>query len=762
MNYCEKCMRPLEGSVCSVCGKLPQVPEYHLAPGTVMQEKYLVGRAMSEDSGSITYIGRDISADQVIAIREYFPAETAWRDHRQGNAISGMEKHDGAVNRFAEKARLLSEFRNEPCVAGVYDFFRQNHTAYMIMEGPGGLSMQTFVWKKGPVPIDSLLELMKPMLKTLCQIHRKGLIHRNICPENIRMYGDGSMKLVNFGTVQGAVDENSLKPGYAPAELYGLHGRSGPWSDVYALCASIYTCITGQIPPLSAERAAADTIYRPSEFGVTLSSRQEAALMRGLAVWPEERYQSVEQLMDALDLVDPEPVAEMTSETMVFEPVLTEPLPREEVLNVPAAETAPRWEPVEDPATWDLPFITNGAAPVDPVLRQGRSYEEPAFTVATPEPAKIWEEIEQPEAADAEHVWEHHGAMDDALLPEAPVQTSMWEEPAVRSEEAETSAPVEEIRQPQPVVYEEPVQPEELEQTTMWEAPAAQPEPDDMTMPMQPAWQAPADVEQTLSAPVKEPEWEAAQEVAPQDDVAVDDALWQGDYHPVEPIDPKFWEKELGLEKPDAPMPWEEAPGAWEQTPKPWDVPEPWQPMPEEEAPKKKMKWIWISAAAVAAVALIFAAVYFIFLRGDKAQDISMSLNGVDYELPCTLAEMMENGWSAENAETSSEISGGKVLYFNLEQDGEIRVLAENEGQDAIPMEACVVTRISVTDPDVDLEVEGLDLSATLDEVQSKLGKPTSSEEGSLTYRDSNGCLWIFAAAEDGQGLKSISVEVDK
>lgn len=735
MTYCEKCMRPMEGkSVCPVCGVLPEAPYHHLAPGSVLQEKYQIGRAIAEDGGSITYLARDISTDEVVAIREFFPAEEVRRDSRTDNAVEGMEKYEKAAARFLEKARLLSEFRNEPCVAGVTDYFRAGHTSYMVTTPPDGLSLQTYVQKKGPVQLDTLLELMLPLLQTLRQIHRKNLIHRNICPENLRLYADGSVKLVGFGSVSGAVDENTLKPGFAPAELYGLRGRSGPWTDVYAMCASIYYCITGVVPTLSAERAALDLLPRPSELGAVLTSRQEAAIMHGLSVWPEARQQSLLQLMEELDLTVQEelPVPEEAEELPAF-PVEEAAQISEEEPAVP--EQAPRFEPVEDPADWmDMPKAPKF---LDLIFRQGKAYAEPELTVQEHKETDLWTE-------------ELEGEPEEDLLDDL-IQEPM-EEPAeeVSAEEIFAEETPEE-ETPAEVTPAEDVPAEDAAQTSLWEQLLAQPDEE-------PAWED--TVEQTSEeTPTEEevPAEEAPAEETPAEEAAQPEEDWQGDYTPVEPIDPKFWQKELGLTEPDEPMPWEEAPGAWEETPKPWDVPEQWPEEPAEETQEKKRKlWPIFVAAGVLIVAALAAIFWMLF--GGKGPDPVLTLDGIAYTLPCTLAELNEDGWLAQDLEETVGVD--HVVYPKLEKNGTIRVLAYNPADADAPVGACVVTKIAVTDSAVDVDVSGIDLTASLEDVVAALGKPHEQTDTAVTYQNSTGCTWTFTKADEGDGLKSIVMEL--
>lgn len=674
MTYCEKCMQPTDGGItCPSCGRLLPAPEHHLAPGTVLQGKYLVGRAIGEDGGGITYIGRDLAEDVKVTIREYFPAEEAQRD-RDGIVI-GLQGHETAISRFLEKARLLAEFRGEVCLAAVQGSFHENHTAYMVMEAPGGVSMQTYLWKKGTVPAQTLLELMKPMMQALQQLHRRGIIHRNINPATIRMYPDGTMKLVDFGTVQGAVDENSLKPGYAPAELYGFQGRPGPWSDVYALCASIYACITGVVPQLSVERAAQDELRRPSELSVALTERQERALMRGLAVWPQDRIRSVTELMDALDLVE--------EEIPVFETPVQKP---EEVPEEPVEEVqvAPRWEPVDDPAAWeDMPQV-DGPTLLDPVMRQGRAYAEPVVDVmehSTDEEDMFAEEAEAPEYE----------------------QTDLFEKLDLPAEEEN------------PVVEELPAE----------------------------------------EVPQEEPE------------EIVDPDAWQGDYKPVEPIDPKFWERELGLETAEEKLPWEETPAVWQEQTIDLRIVGEQKQQPQEETPEQeeapRKKWGLFLGIAVAVLVLAVAAVVWLFAgRGAGTKGLEISIDGVSYDIPCVTGDLYENGWADEEMTALDLVGVDRALMLQLYNGGSIRVMAENTTDEELPLGQCPVTRITLTDRSVSTSVGSITLASSLEDVTAALGDPDKQEDGKVQYYDNSGYVWSFTEAEDGNGLKSIVIALEQ
>ena len=750
MTYCEKCMRPLDGmSVCPVCGRLPAAPLYHLEPGTILQEKYQVGRALSEDSCSITYIARDLSTDSTVAIREYFPMEDARRDSSKSNVVSEMQKHDNAINRFVEKARLLSEFRNEPCVAGVYDYFRQNHTAYMVMEGPGGLSLQTYVQKKGAVPAEALLELMKPLLQTLQQIHRKGLIHRNISPESIRIYGDGSMKLVNFGTVSGAVDENSLKPGYAPVELYGLQGRSGPWSDVYALACSIYMAITGIVPQLSVERAAQDELRSPLQYGVAITEQQEAALMRALAVWPQARTQSVAELMDGLGLIEPEPVPvieEPAQAEAVFDPSVAEAAPvSEPVQTETPAQAAPRWEPVDDPANWDNMPGATGDILLDPVMLQGRAAAEPVQAAPQQEEQEEFEQLTAWQTLLAQVNEEEPTVGVHEITPEAEPAAPVYE--TVPEEELTVS-----IHEPVPV--EEPsapaheIIPEEEPTVSVHE-----------TVPEEELTASVHEIEQAIS--IHEPAVQA--EPIPWEEPVPE---WQGDYTPVEPIDPKFWQKELGVAEEEEPMPWDEAPEAWKEPAAHQEKSDIWPGIPETEQPAKKKSGkklgliLGIAGGAMLLfVAIIVAAVVWLlpmFLKPDPV-DLTLTLNGDTLELPCTVEDLVDQGWKGIRLREDALVAAGNVLSIEMEREGVIRVLTNNNGDEDVPLSQCVVTSVMVNDEDVKAAAGTIDLDTTFEQLKEQLGRPAEKEDDTISYLEADGTMWTFAQTEDG-ALKSITV----
>ena len=181
------------------------------------------------------------------------------------------------------------------------------------MEFLDGQTLKDYLNENGSLSPDQTLSLLMPVMLSLREVHKKGLIHRDISPDNI-MLVDGKAKLLDFGATRDISADGQrslsvlLKPGYAPEEQYRSKGIQGPWTDVYALCATIYKCITGITPDDSAQRLFKDEIKAPSELGISIDENMETALLKGLAVLHKDRYQSIDELLDGLKGIDRRPV----------------------------------------------------------------------------------------------------------------------------------------------------------------------------------------------------------------------------------------------------------------------------------------------------------------------------------------------------------------------------------------------------------------------------------------------------------------------
>ena len=282
-----------------------------LRAGTVLKGRYLLGRVLGQGGFGITYMAWDESLKARVAVKEYMPGELATRlEHRQVVVRTAARQEEFAYGqeRFKEEARILAKFMGQPNIAGVTDYFDENGTSYFVMDYIEGISFKTYIAQAGGrVSPEEALDVMIPVLRALTAVHGEGLIHRDVTPDNIYITKDGNVKLLDFGSARYSLGDKSksldviLKVGYAPKEQYIRRGRQRPYTDVYSCAACLYAAITGYLPPESLERLDHDTLVPPSEAGAEIPLYLERAILKGLAVQPEDRFQTAGEFLEALE-----------------------------------------------------------------------------------------------------------------------------------------------------------------------------------------------------------------------------------------------------------------------------------------------------------------------------------------------------------------------------------------------------------------------------------------------------------------------------
>ena len=311
-DYCLKCMQPRNGrAVCPHCGHVGAYNSapHMLQPGTILGNRYLIGEAIGQGGFGITYIGLDIKLRMRVAIKEYYPNGVANRSAKATNRIMVADDRqkqiiDAGKRHFLAEARALGGFLGVSGVVDVRDYFETNNTAYIIMEYLDGRDLRSYL-ETYRFTADGIFELMAPVINALERIHRAGIIHRDISPDNIMLLKDGTLKLMDFGAARNVNAEAisasiMLKHGYAPEEQYRSRGVQGPWTDVYALCATIYKCITGVTPDDALTRKQEDLMKWPSQMGIPIRPAQETALKRGMEIMADERIRSMAELRDVI------------------------------------------------------------------------------------------------------------------------------------------------------------------------------------------------------------------------------------------------------------------------------------------------------------------------------------------------------------------------------------------------------------------------------------------------------------------------------
>lgn len=343
-KYCMRCMRVFEKEdVCPHCGEIhPQKKIPHLLlPGAVLNERYLIGFALGQGGFGITYIGYDTKLNRRVAVKEYYPRETVSRNVDVSPEVfvtntSRMKDHESGKEKFLREAQLLGELHEEDGVVDVMDFFEENNTAYIVMEYLDGLTLQQCL-DLGRISPGLMIRMIRPVARSVGEIHSHHLIHRDISPDNIMVLRSGKMKLMDFGAARQVdfTDPKSLsvvlKPGFAPGEQWRSRGKWGPWTDVYALCATMYACMTGKVPVDSLSREDGDPVKWPSELGVDIPPAFEDLLKKGMALKIEDRYQSMGELLEDLDQIEiPDepgpnhPAGDLTNFTRVISKALEE------------------------------------------------------------------------------------------------------------------------------------------------------------------------------------------------------------------------------------------------------------------------------------------------------------------------------------------------------------------------------------------------------------------------------------------------------
>lgn len=316
-NLCIHCMKEKHSAdeICPFCGSDPKsadIPPYHLQPFSILAGKYLLGMAIGEGGFGITYIGMDLNLEMRVAIKEYYPNGCAVRNCSESNTVlsysnSTQEVFEKGREKFINEARLLAKCSNLSEIVSVKDFFRENHTAYIVMEYIEGITLKAYLKQNGDhIPAQKTLQMMKPVICSLSKVHDMNLIHRDISPDNIMICNNGSVKILDFGGARDYIFSNEkslsimLKPGYAPEEQYRTHGNQGPWTDVYALCATMYRCITGSVPPESLERAYQESLPPIQSISPDCPPAAASAIEKGMSIYPEDRFQSMQELYSAL------------------------------------------------------------------------------------------------------------------------------------------------------------------------------------------------------------------------------------------------------------------------------------------------------------------------------------------------------------------------------------------------------------------------------------------------------------------------------
>ena len=401
IRRCMKCMHALAAgeTFCSECGRpygSVETEPFALKPGTILDGKYLVGEMLGQGGFGITYIGFDLLLEQKVAIKEYFPMSTGMVSRENSTTVvwssavmqkSGMEK---GFDSFLKEARKMAKLGGIPGVVGVKSVFIQNETAYIVMDFIEGETLLKKLQRGGPMDYGTCISLMTPIMQALAEVHKHGIIHRDISPDNIMVQSDGKLILLDLGAAKdldiqgkdGNVQSSQMvaKHGFSPVEQYGQAGKIGPWTDVYAMAATIYYCCTGVLPPSATDRMIEDTLTcRPR-----LTKEEFDVLAFCMNVLPQKRPQNMDALLQIV--THPTEKTQPVADVQKTEPV------RPETRNL----QPPKPDPGRPLPQWLIPGIAAAVAVIALIISVGSggkkstpasSVKAPAAQAVTTEPA---------------------------------------------------------------------------------------------------------------------------------------------------------------------------------------------------------------------------------------------------------------------------------------------------------------------------------------------------------------------------------------
>ena len=370
-----------------------------LPAGTQLRNgQYTVEKVLGQGGFGITYVALDSGLGVRVALKELFPGESAQRGPENTVVMPAASRleFDSLRQEFRTEAQTLLGLRH-PAVVRVLSVFEEHGTAYLVMELLVGETLEAHIHKVGQVLEPEAKKMLEPLLGALEEIHRKGLLHRDIKPDNLMLTADGPV-LIDFGTAQKMGGGNlstapTLTPAFAPLEQYLKSGNFGPPTDLYALAATFYYALGGVQPPSSLERARGAVLQPLSVFNPAVSPRLAGALERAMQLKIAERPQSAAELRSLIfgaeltsASINPTPINPMPSSataplTPPLHPVSSSPQSPAPVNPTPSSAVPADANPLS--AT---PPVSPSSQPRRPVLNANQSGSRPPNTASRRSP----------------------------------------------------------------------------------------------------------------------------------------------------------------------------------------------------------------------------------------------------------------------------------------------------------------------------------------------------------------------------------------
>lgn len=305
-KLCMGCMNEVNSQgICPNCGYDDSQPVdiNYLVPGTKIMKRFMVGKVLETNGEGVTYICYDAKTDKTVLLREYFPIGLC--DRAMNGSVKTKEGTSEifakGLKKFMNLAGKLADHPEITAVPGVVEYFEGNGTGYCIYEYYESITLREFLLRNGgTLTWEQASTIFVPLLSTIRALHDIGVLHRGISPETILICRDGRVRLTGFCIsdvrTMGTAFVPQIFPGFAAVEQYGSIGEQGPWTDVYAISATIYRVLVGNPPVESIERVTNDTLTIPSRVIEETPAAVCEAIADGLEIIPEERTRTADEL----------------------------------------------------------------------------------------------------------------------------------------------------------------------------------------------------------------------------------------------------------------------------------------------------------------------------------------------------------------------------------------------------------------------------------------------------------------------------------
>jgi serine/threonine protein kinase len=281
-----------------------------LPAGYLLHHRYSIQSTIGQGGFGITYLAYDQKLDKEICIKELFVSGNSTRGSNftvQSQSI-GDFSFEEFVQRFVQEARQLARFQH-PNIVRVSDIFQENSTGYMVMEYVKGETLKSKISSEGALGEKEAMSLISQLLDAVEEVHLKGMLHRDIKPDNILITSEGRVVLIDFGSAREFAEGKTttqtaiLTPGYAPIEQYSTRSQRGPYTDIYALGATMYFLLTGEKPIPATDRVA-EELLPPHKVNSRVTSQLSSAVMLAMELKSEHRFQQVSEMREALKMLE--------------------------------------------------------------------------------------------------------------------------------------------------------------------------------------------------------------------------------------------------------------------------------------------------------------------------------------------------------------------------------------------------------------------------------------------------------------------------